>query len=134
MKKIKYPKTKKWLNSKLLLAIGLMIFIFVLTNFIKGWKKAQEIKKDFNDLSQEIQSLEENNLQLSELIKYLNSTAFIEEKARTDLGLKKEGEKAIIISNLSSTIQPQLPVDKTGKDSKNVFNYQKWWYYFFTKS
>lgn len=124
---------KKILKSKLFLVIGVVILIFASINFVRSWKQNRVINQEINDLEQEIYSLEKNNLQLSELIKYLNSTAYIEERARTALGLKKEGEKTIIIPDLQINATSEFSFASADKKAKTISNPKKWWQYFFAK-
>src|SRR3989344_1825550 len=89
---------KRGLKSKSLLLVGLVILLFLLLNFSQTWFKNKEVNREMADLQKQASDLKQKNLELAQLINYLNSNAYIEEKARTDLGLKKEGEKTIIIS------------------------------------
>ena len=125
----KSHKKSKWLESGLVLVVLSLVLLFFAVNYLRNWNKSREINKEISNLNQEVKKLEGDNLQLTELIKYLNSTAFLEEKARTDLGLKKEGEKTIILSNFgqNATSSDQTSNNQQGQDS----NFRKWWRYFF---
>ncbi|OGY44106.1 MAG: hypothetical protein A3J62_03825 [Candidatus Buchananbacteria bacterium RIFCSPHIGHO2_02_FULL_38_8] len=135
MRKDQLSTIRKILSSKLTLLLGIIILGLIAVSFIKSWNRSREVNQEVKGLEQKIQTLQKDNLELSELIKYLNSTAYIEEKARTDLGLKKEGEKTVII--------PELNIDNLNSnlDSKNqleqksdlIPNPKKWWHYFFSK-
>ena len=124
--------SKRWFSSKLLLIGGLIFLFFVGLNFTRSWYKNREINQEITGLRQEIKKIEKDNLQLSELIKYLNSTAYLEEKARIDLGLKKEGENTIIIPDLTNDLIPP-PELESADDAGLISNPQKWWRYFFAK-
>ncbi len=122
---------KKVLGSKLFLFFIIIILISVASNFINSWRKNREIDQEITSLEQNIINLEKDNLKLSELIKYLNSAAYIEEKARTDLGLKKEGEKTIIIPKLPAATSPELVDQTTEQRPQQVSNFLKWWQHLF---
>ena len=132
MKGLKHSAGKIGLNSKLLLILGVIVLLFVTVKLVRSWQKAQGINQEISALEQEIINLENDNLQLSELIKYLNSTAYIEEKARTDLGLKKAGEKTIIIPEPKTTISPEAS-SADDAEAKQTSNLIKWWRYLFAK-
>jgi hypothetical protein len=80
------------------------------------------------DLQNQIQTLEKDNSNLKELVTYLNSNAYIEEKARVDLGLKKAGEKVVVVNDLPTD---EISEANKNEEQKNLSNSQKWWKYFF---
>jgi cell division protein FtsL len=126
MPSVKKTSSNK-LDSKVALIIIVFILVLVLISLNRSWNKSREIENEITGLENEITGLETKNLELSQLIKYLNSSAYIEEKARTDLGLKKPGEKTVIISELTSTTSLKL------EKEENQSNIKKWWEYFFSK-
>ena len=63
------------------------------------------------------------------MVDYFNSTAYIEEKARVDLGLKKEGEKVVVIADSAKNKLAQNKTEAAAEKPKT--NPQKWWQYFF---
>ena len=118
------------LRSKFSLLGGIIILAFLGLNFTNTWKQSRAIDLEMKSLEQEIVTLEETNIELSELINYLNSTAYIEKKAREDLGLKKEGEETVIIPSVEGFIVSDD--NKKGNDNKaSKINPAKWWNYFF---
>jgi len=123
------PKSK-W-KSKLFLGLGIIILIFAGINLAKSTQKNREINQEIYALEKEIQDLEKSNSELNELVKYFNSAAYIEEKARTDLGLKKEGEKVVIVTDIEN--QDANQKDLIGNDlaDKTISNPKRWWRYFF---
>ena len=78
-----------WKNKFILLFL-IIILVFTAVNLAGNWQKNRQVNQEITGLEQEIGELEKNNLELKELIQYFNSTAYIEEKARLDLGLKKK--------------------------------------------
>ncbi|MFA5022622.1 MAG: septum formation initiator family protein [Patescibacteria group bacterium] len=129
MERQKVPKNKKNRKSLIFLLGGVIILIIIAVNLIQTWKKNREINQEIGGLNQQIQDLEKNNLEAKKLIEYLNSDAYIEEKARMDLGLKKEGEKVIIVSNTSVDTNSDSSTDL--EKQKTISNPKKWWRYFF---
>ncbi len=125
------PTIKKWLNSKLTLFFGILILLFIGVNFLRSWAKSQEINQEIKKMQTEISTLEKNNLELAELINYLNSTAYLEEKAREDLGLKKEGEKIVIVSETGQKTDGSLNGLTQAQTGNNLSNLGQWWQYFF---
>ena len=128
MKKNNVSQPWPWLKSWLFFLAAIIIFLSLAINFYQTWQRRQGVRAEIETLKKEIINLEQNKIELSELIDYLNSTAYIEKKARTDLGLKKIGEKTVIIPNLNQPITPQqLEADQKSSDLSNPI---KWWHYF----
>jgi len=120
-----------WLQSKIVLAISIVIMLVIVVNFFNSWQKAKTIDQEITDLEQERITLEQAQEELSGLINYLNSTAYLEKKARTDLGLKKIDENVVIIPDFD---QPLPTEEQIKKQKRNQSNPTKWWRYFFSPS
>ena len=120
-----------WKNKFILLFL-IIILVFTAVNLAGNWQKNRQVNQEITGLEQEIGELEKNNLELKELIQYFNSTAYIEEKARLDLGLKKEGEKVVIASGQTSQVGwPSDPSPQAEATKTTLSNLEKWWQYFF---
>lgn len=119
-----------WKN-KLFFLLGGIILVFVGTNLAKSWQKNNQINQEVAGLEENIQQLEKDSLELKELVEYFNSQAYIEEKARIDLGLKKVGEKVVIVTNSrGKNLSAQIP-DQAAPQQLITSNPQRWWQYFF---
>jgi len=122
-------KNKISWKSGFFFSLGIIVLIFIIINLAKSGQKSQKINQEIVGLEQEIKNIEKNNLDLKELIEYFNSTAYIEEKARIDLGLKKEGEKVVVISDFAQGETPKSKI--SNGEEKELSNPQKWWRYLF---
>ncbi len=111
------------------LCVALLIVLFGVWNV---WRKNRAINQEIASLQNEITDLRQNNIEMRQLVDYFNSTAYIEDKARTDLGLKKDGENVVVVPDNAKDL---LLATRTGADAqaaeKVVSNPQKWWSYFF---
>src|SRR3989344_3378453 len=117
-----------WLMSKTSIVASLIILVVVCGGLYQIWQQKVGVNSEIRTLRDELALLETNNVELSELIDYLNSTAYIEAKARRDLGLKKEGEGAVIIPDVT-----EMVIRSNQQDSDpNRSNIKKWWDYFFS--
>ena len=121
-------------SKKRLQAITLFLVLIIMASFIAlslstNLKRSSEVNGEIIDLEREIANLERDNLEFRELIEYFNSNAYIEERARVDLGLKKDGEKVVVITNAAAT---GTAIAHVGTESLGALtNPQKWWHYFF---
>lgn len=128
-------KTKNKWKKRLFLSLLLIILIFLSINLFKTWQKNNQVNQEIAALEQEINNLEQGNLKMKELIEYFNSNAYIEEKARVDLGLQKQGEKVVIVNNNLNGDLQNLNISQDENEGKNekkeLNNPQKWLKYFF---
>ncbi len=93
--------------------------------------RRSQVNKDVEGFKKEIADLEKQKNELTNLIGYLDTLSFKEKEARLKLGLQKEGEKTIIITNPYIETKKE---DVTTSESKKMSvydNISKWWKYFF---
>jgi len=121
--------------------VGLLVLVVISIPLAKKISKQYKINQEIKDLELEISNLENKNLKLNNLVKYLESDQFVEEQARLKLNYKKDGEKMIVIKNNDNlTSESDSSADaniynlsrvKESVNIKKIYNPQRWWYYFF---
>ena len=128
---------RRILGKQVLLTVAaLVVIILISIPLVKNVSKQHKINKEVGDLKNEISALENNNSQLKNLIKYMESDQFVDEKARLNLNYKKEGEQVIVIEkqeeNKNTKTGGELANNegaaKTGGEEGNI---TKWRKYFF---
>lgn len=135
---INNKKNNLFKNQKIITLFGFLILILIAVPIINNLNRRSKINKELRELNKEINETEKRNKDLNNLISYLESDQFVENQARTNFNLKKQGEEvAIIKGNSSSSI--------TEKNLENIYNIKasnepknknepnpnKWWHYFF---
>lgn len=115
--------------SQLLIFIGIFFIILFSVGISKRVARKHQIDREIKQLQSEVDKLSSNGKDLNELLSYLNSDDFLEEEARTKLGLKKEGEQVVIIHNKPKEFQTDNKPNEIMPQKKN--NPQKWYNYFF---
>lgn len=119
-------------KNKVLLSVLIIILIFIAFTFIQGWRRTSQVDQEIAGLGQEINTLEQDNLEFQELIEYFNSDAYIEEKARLDLGLKKDGENVVVVNTNEEVDQIEEPsLSEYITQNTEETNLQRWWSLFF---
>lgn len=79
------------------------------------------------NLRTQVNELHQEEVKLNELLKYFDSEAYAEQKARLEFGLAKPGESVVVVSS--------LPVTETvERQSPPANNLVRWWRYFFGKT
>ena len=130
------------LSSKVFLFFVFIILIVLTINLAQESYKKYQLKKEISELKLEIDRLEGNKEQLSNLMEYFKNDSYLEQEARVKLNLKKPGEKVVILSRDSVT-NDNVKVSQSGaleignqeielEDiDLEMANYWKWWEYFF---
>lgn len=109
----------------------LVVFLVAIVREVVSW---HAIKQQVSRLQSQVATAQTHQRQLQDLIDYLGSPTFQEREARLQLGLKKSGERVIVLppsadsSNQGSTADAnQGPSsDSTGATT------HRWWSYFFS--
>jgi len=132
---------------------ALAAIVLISFPIIKNNRQRYQINKEVKELKYEIKAIEEKNTELSKLLDYLQSDQFVEEQARLNFGLKKEGEEVAVIkdNNESDNIglnngSGPVQADNSGKTIynipglnnntllKKITNPERWRMYFFNNN
>ncbi|MFB6181739.1 MAG: septum formation initiator family protein [Candidatus Magasanikbacteria bacterium] len=125
----KNKSIKKIFNSKLFLISLILVALFVGAAAFRSFYRDYQVNQEIERLKAKVDSLEREKIESMKLLDYVASKRFVEKKARSDLNLKKKGEKAMIIKD--SDINSKNSDDK---ETNQVSNPVKWWYYFTNKN
>ncbi len=111
--------------SSIFSIVLILVLIFIGYSIYQKKINQQNVDKRLDHLREEIQRLQDTNLELAEMIKYLRTDEYIETQARENLNLKRSGEKVVIISNEDNN------TTKKNDSQQNKPNYILWFEYFF---
>lgn len=106
-----------------LLAAALLIIIGYGRAFYQDYKIKQEIGR----LQGEVKQLEKKKLESIEILEYVLSKNYVEDKARTELNMKKPGENVVFVTHLE---QQKKDGSNQVVSQEPLNNSIKWWYYF----
>ena len=120
---------KKFYRSKTYLLVGLVVLVFVSFAFVRAYYQNYQVHEEIRKLQDSTAQLESKKLDLQKYLKYAESDAYVEEKARTDLNMAKDGENVTIVSGNTEDFTRQNP--DVVVQSSPVSNIRKWWQYFF---
>lgn len=119
-------------NQKFLALVGLGLIVLISFPLAKNVSKRYRLDQEIKEMNKEISDFESENKDLKQLITYLESDQFVEEKARLNLGLKKEGESMAVVKD-DVSISPELRPKAGAEVSRHSSNPYRWWNYFFNK-
>jgi cell division protein FtsB len=142
-RKLKIKLSSIIFSAKTFFVLVLALFILLLIPLSKNISARFRINQEIKGLEAEIASTQNKNNDLNKLITYLNSDQFVEQQARENLNLKKEGEEVVVLRGLNGTEdpakQPAPEADKSvfsvpglekAEAKAEVSNPQKWINYF----
>jgi len=117
---------RKWLKSGWFTFFGLLILFLITWPLLKNMSQEKSLESDITSAQAEIKKYEGENQKLQELINYLGSDQAVEDKAKLNLGMKKAGEKVVVI-------QENAPAVASGDEnnSSSTNNFSRWYQYFF---
>ena len=130
MQREKQSFLKRFFGSRLFLLIALVCVFLVAFGYARAYYQDYKIRQEINALRDEVGRLEHKKLESMEILKYVTSDAFVEEKARTELNLKKPGENVMVVTNPEAEKSPPIAGEGQGEVSRLLSNPVKWWYYF----
>ena len=107
------------------------IAIIIAVGYARAYYEDYQVRQEVQGLQQEFNKLEKKKFASLELLNYVKSDAFVEEKARTEFNLKKPGENILAIPADTSGKANLPPIMNDKQDnSQPLNNAWKWWYYF----
>lgn len=121
-------------NPKTLSFLGLIVIVAISFPISKSISKKYKIDQEILELEKEIEAMEGANSDFKKMLTYLESDSFVEEQARLNLSLKKQGEKVVVIEDISQ----EEANGEIGPSSQRIgefqnFNLLAWCDYFFSK-
>ncbi len=120
---------RRFFQSRLFLVVTTLILILIGFSYVRAFYEDYQVRQKIKELQEQVHSLEGKKLESLQILQYVTSDNFIEEKARTELNLKKPGENVVFVDGIASVstteIQATAPVDEP-----HLSNPMKWWYYF----
>lgn len=127
MRKQEVSGWSTFFTSRLFIVFILIAIIFLVFTLIRSYFQERQIKEEVNRLKKEASLLETKKFETLEILKYVQSPQFAEEKARTEFNMQKIGEQLVIIKGGSD-------VDISSRqDESKVIEYnaegnsKKWW-------
>lgn len=107
------------------------ITVFFMVAIIREVVRTATVRRQVDRLQQELAQETKRQSELQDLIGYLGSPTFQEREARLKLGLKKSGERVIVIPDNSNTNQSVQSGGQLGQSPRTTTIPNRWWQYFF---
>ena len=124
-------KSRGWqqfFSSQMFVIIIAIVAGMVMSQYGRVYYQDYQVKQEIARLEEQTKKMEARKVELLEVLKYVKSDSFVEEKARTELNLVKPGEEVVVVPNAARSINRQET--ETVVTSQQVPNYKKWFKYF----
>jgi cell division protein FtsB len=105
----------------------LVVLSLILIPYFEKKEKQRALEEEIRKVEEEINMYEVKSLDLEELIGYLQSDQAVEERARVNFGLQKEGEKVVVIKREES----EEALGESKEEEVEISQFKKWCNYFF---
>lgn len=119
---------KKFFNSRWFILLALAATMAVAVGFGRAYYQDYLVTQDIERLRDQAGNLAAKKIELLEVLKYVKSDSFAEQKARTELNMIKPGERVLVVSKLAENEDGQEKNNMVG--FSQISNYKKWWRYF----
>ena len=121
---------RRFFSAWWFLAGVFVVAVLAVLAFGRAVYQDYQVKKEIARLQEEVKSLEGKKFSTLEVLKYMQSEKFLQDKARSEFNLAKPGENLSVISLPSSSDElTGQPADDMVKSS-NLSNPEKWWNFF----
>lgn len=134
------PTIKRVLSSKIFLFFLLLAVIWIGLVSVRAYYKKYQLDQEITALKFQIGKLDKQDQDLSQLLKYFDSSNYLEIEAKDKLNLKKSDESVVMVPEaaISQELATQQATSGVGQSfatqpSVAENNLIKWWNYLFGK-
>lgn len=113
------------LGSRLFIFVATIIAMMVMFGYARAYYQDYLVTQEIHNLQDQAKSLQAKKMELLEVLKYVKSDSFAEEKARTELNMVKPGERVLVVPQAADKVNRQENNSMIGLS--NISNYKKWW-------
>lgn len=117
---------RRFFPSRAFLIVAFFLAVLLAAVFARAYYRDYQVKREIAALKEEVKHLEKKKLESLQILQYVMSENFVEEKARTELNLRKPNEQVVAFETKQKTEQAKRALH-TGQKPGNPL---KWWYYF----
>ncbi len=116
------------LGSRLFMFAATIIAMMVMFGYARAYYQDYLVTQEIRNLQDQAKNLQAKKMELLEVLKYVKSDSFAEEKARTELNMVKPGEQVLVVPK--AEVKGNRQENNSMIGLSNISNYKKWWQYF----
>ncbi len=115
-----------------IVVIASTILVIFSVAIIRELVQSHQVRQQVKALREQVATEQQRQQEYRDLIEYLSSPTFQEREARLKLGLKKPGERVIVIPSLdSNTNSNDVNSSTQSGPAASQSTVQRWWDFFF---
>ncbi|MDO8618274.1 MAG: septum formation initiator family protein [Candidatus Uhrbacteria bacterium] len=127
--------TWRFLRWPLFMAFTVILFLVIGISTARETYRARQVNRETQGLQTQVEELETKQMHLIETIQRLSSDDDLDKQARARLGLRKPGERVIVLpeANGRTAGSQDSQGSSTSSSEPTLSNPQKWFRYFFPR-
>ena len=111
-----------FLNSKSFLIFGTLFLVVILYGLGKSIVTNYQVNKEIARLQNEINKLDDQNIEMTQLLEYIQTDDFVAREARMKLGLKKQGEHLVIVQETEGDLEASRVLTENITNDRETIN------------
>lgn len=120
----------RFFSSKLFFVVIIVLLALVAIGYARAYYQNYGVQQEIAQLQEEVQLEKRKKIELLGILDYVQGDEYVEETARTELNLKKPGEKVIFVQGKNSSNLAVKESEIGNRGGHKFSNTIKWWYYF----
>ena len=125
--KAETPRVHRFFQSRLFWLATLPLVVVAAIGLARAYYQDYQVAQEIQALKDQVGQLQKKKIESAAYLSYVMSPDFVEERGRTELNLKKPGERVLVIpQEHRATGTAATGLVPESKASNPV----RWWYYF----
>ncbi len=125
------PTRRPWAKWSVVIAANGALLLVVGVSTVRETYREWRVDQEINEMQAQIESLEGRKVALSDLVRRMESEEALDREARTRLGLRKPGERVIILRGGSADSWTETSVAPSPSIAQTRSNPELWLRHFF---
>ncbi|MDP3985497.1 MAG: septum formation initiator family protein [bacterium] len=118
-------KQRSFVKSRFVWIASVAVAAFIALSAGREWYIQYMTDREIRELEAQAARLEARRLELIDLVKKFEQRDFVEQEARLEFGLQRQGESVAVVRASEEKPKTESAVHEPG-----VSNLKLWWYYF----
>jgi len=123
-------RKKSFFRSRLFLLVIFLASLLIAFAYGRAYYQDREVRQEIVRLQNEVKNLEVKKMETLDVLKYVKSPAFAEEKARLELNMAKPGEKMAVVADRAEVENRGGQTQEKELELESIPNIIKWWNFF----
>lgn len=118
---------RRFFASRLFLLCAGLLCLLLAFGYARAYYQDYQVRVEISRLKDDVAHLEKKKIASLQILQYVMSPDFVQEKARLELNMKKPGEHVVVVEGAANRDGDPSPA---ATPRQKIGNPLKWWYYF----